>query len=57
MAASASLPSATAGETRDALRAYRDAGADYLVASMSGAETGEAISAMAVIAEARDTAL
>ena len=57
MAASASLPTGAPGETRDTLRAYRDAGAEYLVASMSGAGTGEAMSDMAVIAEARDAAL
>ena len=32
-------------------------GAEYLVASMSGAGTGEAMSAMAVLADARDAAL
>jgi probable F420-dependent oxidoreductase len=57
MAASASLPTEAAGETRDALRAYRDAGAEYLVASMSGTETNKAMSAMTVLAEARAAAL
>ncbi len=57
MAASASLPTGAAAQTRDTLRAYRDAGADYLVGSMSGAETDDALRGMAVLAEARDAAL
>ncbi len=57
MGASASLPTGAARETRDSLRAYRDAGVEYLVASMSGAETDAAVNAMAVLAESRDAAL